>query len=236
MSLLVCKDLAFSYDGNEILSGINFQVDSGDYLCIVGQNGAGKSTLVKGLLNLKKPSSGTIEVGEGLQPNEIGCLPQQTQAQKNFPASVNEVVLSGCLNSKGMKPFYSKKDKRDVMEKLNMLGIGDLKDTCYHNLSGGQQQRVLLARALCATKKLVLLDEPVTGLDPLIAAEMYRLIEILNKERGITVIMVSHDIREAVKHADHILHLGNGQLFFGKTRDYLKSDTGRFFVLGEVKC
>lgn len=236
MSLLICQNVSFSYEGTTVLSGISFAVETGDYLCIIGENGAGKSTLMKGLLHLKKPSSGTILTGDGLKPTEIGYLPQQTAAQKDFPASVLEVVLSGRLNSCGRRPFYSRADKTDAEEKIALLGIESLKKRCYRDLSGGQQQRVLLARALCATKKLLLLDEPVTGLDPMMTAELYRVIADLNKNYGITVVMVSHDVRGAVEQADHILHLGNEQLFFGATGSYLESELGKRFVGGSVSC
>ena len=172
MSLLTCQDASFSYEGTAVLSDLCFSVEAGDYLCIVGENGAGKSTLLKGLLHLKKPSSGLVLTGDGLKSTEIGYLPQQTAAQKDFPASVWEVVLSGRLNGCGLRPFYNRADRQDVQEKLALLGITELRRRCYRDLSGGQQQRVLLARALCATKKLLLLDEPVTGLDPVMTAEL----------------------------------------------------------------
>lgn len=236
MTLLTCQNVSFAYEGTPVLTGVNFSVMPGDYLCIVGENGAGKSTLLKGLLRLKRPSEGKILMGDNLKATEIGYLPQQTIAQKDFPASVHEVVLSGRLNSLGFHPFYRKSDKREVRKNLRLLGIADLESRCYRDLSGGQQQRVLLARALCATRKLLLLDEPVTGLDPLATAELYRVISDLNHTQGISVIMVSHDIQGAIKHADHVLHLGHRQLFFGTTAEYLKSDIGRRFVGGEIRC
>jgi zinc transport system ATP-binding protein len=201
---------------------------------VVGENGTGKSTLIKGLLKLKAPSSGLIECCNGLNSNEIGYLPQQNAAQKDFPASVFEVVLSGRLNRRRFSPFYSKADKVEAMQALQLLGIEELKRACYRELSGGQQQRVLLARALCATKKLLLLDEPVTGLDPVMTVGFYRLIRQLNRKQNISVVMVSHDIHGVVDQADHILHLGNTQLFFGPTAEYIKSDLGRRFVGGEL--
>lgn len=233
MSLIKCSNAAFGYDGSPVLTGVDFSVEQGDYLCIVGENGSGKSTLIKGLLKLKTPISGTVETGDGLLASEIGYLPQQSEAQKNFPASVYEVVLSGRLNSCRSKPFYSSEDKRDVGEKLELMGMSDMKKRCYHELSGGQQQRVLLARALCATKKLLLLDEPVAGLDPIVTNDMYRLIERINKEYKITIIMVSHDIAAAVRYASHILQLGHKQLFFGATPEYVSSNWGRLFLGGE---
>ncbi|HQQ89194.1 MAG TPA: metal ABC transporter ATP-binding protein [Oscillospiraceae bacterium] len=236
MALLTCRNVSFAYEGTTVLTGVDFCVNPGDYLCIVGENGAGKSTLLKGLLHLKKPSQGEILTGDGLKATEIGYLPQQTAAQKDFPASVYEVVLSGRLNSRGIHPFYSKTDKQEVQNSLRLLGIEALRNRCYRDLSGGQQQRVLLARALCATKKLLLLDEPVTGLDPVMTTEFYRLIASLNREQKITVVMVSHDIRGAVEEASHILHLGNRQLFFGTAAEYIASDLGRRFVGGEAGC
>ena len=220
MSVLACQDLAFSYDGKDVLKGVNFTLKQGEYLCIVGENGSGKTTLMKGLLRLNKPTKGKIVTGDGLKPNEIGYLPQQTQIQRDFPASVYEVVLSGCLNSMGRRLFYGKKHKQLVIDNLEALDILSLKNKCYRELSGGQQQRVLLARALCATQKMLLLDEPVTGLDPVAAEEFYRMIEKLNREKGITIIMVSHDVKGVVSHASHVLHLDGVQKFFGTMEEY----------------
>lgn len=233
MALISCKGASFSYEGNIVVSGLEFQVNSGDYLCIVGENGSGKSTLMKGLLRLKQPDKGSISLGDGLKTNEIGYLPQQTAAQKDFPASVYEVVLSGRLSSRGLRPFYSKEDKRITEENMQRLGITDLKDRCYRELSGGQQQRVLLCRALGATKKVLLLDEPAAGLDPLITQDLYRLIQNINSETGITIIMVSHDIHSAMEYASHILHLKNKQEFFGTKDTYKESEIGKRFWGGE---
>lgn len=223
MSYIVCENLALGYEGKIVTEGLNFKVAAGDYLCIIGENGAGKSTLVKTILNLRRPLSGTIQKGGGLKAFEIGYLPQQTQVQKDFPATVWEVVLSGCLNRCGMRPFYTKAEKAMADENIEKMDIKSLKKQCFRDLSGGQQQRVLLARALCATRKLLLLDEPVAGLDPKVTTEMYELIAGLNKE-GITIIMVSHDLHSAVSYASHILHIGREQQFFGKTEDYVKTD------------
>lgn len=234
MSLIACNNLKIGYEGQAILENINFELNSGDYLCIIGENGAGKSTLMKTILRLKKPMSGEIITGDGLKNNEIGYLPQQTNVQKDFPASVFEVVLSGKLNSLGFRPFYSRKDKLDAHDKLHMLGIDSLIDKCYNELSGGQQQRVLLARAMCATKKMILLDEPVAGLDPIATEELYESINTINKKMGITIMMVSHDIEAAIKYASHILHLKHDSIFFGKTEDYLKTEQGIKYVKGEV--
>ena len=230
MALLSCRDLSLGYEGKPILEHINFEVNSGDYLCIVGENGSGKSTLMRTILGLHSPLRGTVETGDGLKQNEIGYLPQQTLVQKDFPASVWEIVLSGCPGRQSFRPFYSKGDKELAMENLTRMGIPHLKRRCYRELSGGQQQRVLLARALCATKKLLLLDEPVSGLDPKVTAEMYQLIQELNREEGITVIMISHDIRSTLQYATHVLHLGS-EVFFGTLEAYLNSSA--MFGLGK---
>ena len=226
MALLTIKDLSLGYDSHAIVENLNFTVESGDYLCIVGENGSGKTTLLKTLLNLQSPIKGEILTGDGLKKNEIGYLPQQTLIQKDFPASVREIVLSGCQGQCGLRPFYSKEEKALAEENMERMNITSLASRCYRELSGGQQQRVLLARALCATGKLLILDEPVSGLDPLVTAEMYQLIEKLNRE-GITIIMISHDIDAAVKYASHILHIGD-TLFFGSKDDYIKMGLGKW--------
>ena len=232
MAILTCENASFSYDGVTVLEGVDFSLQAGDYLCVVGENGSGKSTLIRGLLSLKAPASGRISLGDGLKRSEIGYLPQQTEIQRDFPASVREVVLSGCLNSLGSRLLYGAEDKRRAEMNMERMGIEELKDTGYQELSGGQQQRVLLARALCATKKLLLLDEPVTGLDPVAAGEMYNLIKLVNLCDNISVIMVTHDIHEAVRYATHILHLGHRQLFFGTAAEYRRSPLGRRFLGG----
>ena len=229
MAQLTCQNLCVGYDGKSVLQDLSFKVFAGDYLCIVGENGSGKSTLMKTILGLQPPISGRILTGDGLRKNEIGYLPQQTQVQKDFPASVREIVLSGCQGRCGSRPFYNKEEKQLVLDAMDKMQITHLAGRCYRELSGGQQQRVLLARALCATRKMLLLDEPVSGLDPKVTAEMYALIEKLNREDGITVIMISHDIAAAVKYASHILHIGD-TVFFGTKADYLESPQGRIFA------
>lgn len=233
MALITCCDVSFAYEGNIVIKGLNFEVNAGDYLCIFGENGSGKSTLIKGLLRLKQPASGYITMSGDLKPNEIGYLPQQTAVQRDFPASVYEVVMSGRLNSRGIKPFYYKNDKKIVNENLTRLNVLDLKDRCYRELSGGQQQRVLLARALCATKKILLLDEPVAGLDPVATQDLYQVIRMINQQMGITIIMVSHDIHSSANYADHVLHLENEQVFFGKLDDYKNTEIGKRFLGGD---
>ena len=202
-----------------LLQDINFSVKEGDYLCIIGENGSGKSTLMRTLLNLQQPIHGKITFGAGVKSDEIGYLPQQTVIQKDFPASVREIVLSGCQNRVGMRPFYNRSEKKRACEMMEKLQITNLENRCYRELSGGQQQRVLLARALCATKKILLLDEPVSGLDPKVTDEMYRLIEKINCEDKITIIMISHDMKAAMNYASHILHIGE-EVFYGTRQEY----------------
>lgn len=228
MAQLTCNSLTLGYDGKTVLEGLDFSVNSGDYLCIIGENGSGKTTLMKAILRLHSPMEGSIVMENGFQPAGIGYLPQQTVVQKDFPASVWEIVLSGCLNRCGLRPYYNHKEKQLARSNMEKMGISHLSGRCYRELSGGQQQRVLLARALCAAGKMLLLDEPVSGLDPKVTAEMYGLIRKLNEE-GITILMISHDISAAVKYASHILHIGNPH-FFGTRDEYLDNDTGKAFL------
>jgi len=234
MPQLSCRNLAIGYNGKTIAKNISFDVNKEDYLCIVGENGSGKSTLIKTILHLTPAISGEIITGDGLVSNEIGYLPQQTEAQKDFPASVKEVVRSGCLNRCGLRPFYNKHEKQMAKEYMQFLGISHLEKKCYRELSGGQQQRVLLARALCAAKKTLLLDEPAAGLDPKAATEMYDLINKLNKN-GITIIAISHDIKASLRHASHILHMGGKRiLFFGASNEYVTSEIGSKYAAAGV--
>lgn len=229
MALITCKDLVLGYDGRAITQAFDFSVHTSDYLCIVGENGSGKSTLIKTLLRLQSPISGSIETGDGLQANEIGYLPQQTAVQRDFPASVREIVISGCQGRCGLRPFYNRKEKALAAEMMHKLGLDGMEKRCYRELSGGQQQRVLLARALCATQKILLLDEPVAGLDPKVTTEMYRIIDDLNKQDGITIIMISHDMDAALHYASHILHIGDTS-FYGTKAEYLNSKIGKRFA------
>lgn len=230
MALLTCENVAVGYEGAPVIEGLDFAVERGDYLYIVGENGSGKSTLMKTILGLIRPRMGHVVTGEGLKRTEIGYLPQQTVVQKDFPASVREIVLSGCLNRMGLRPFYTRREKELAARNMARLGVTPLASHCYRELSGGQQQRVLLARALCATRKLIMLDEPVTGLDPKVTTEMYELVAALNRDEGLTVVMISHDIAAAVRYATHILHLGGGKYFFGSRAEYLNSAAGRIFT------
>ena len=220
MAQLVCENVSLGYNSKAILKKLNFKIHKGEYLCIVGENGSGKTTLMKTILRLHSPLKGRIYTGDGLLADEIGYLPQQTEVQRDFPASVKEIVLSGCQSRCGKRPFYIKAEKDLAIENMKKMGVYELQNRCYRELSGGQQQRVLLARALCATQKMLLLDEPVSGLDPNATEEMYELIDSLNKS-GITIIMISHDVNAAIKYATHILHIGKN-IFFGKKEEYLE--------------
>ena len=218
MSLLEVENLALGYEGRTVAEGISFRVEKGDYLCVVGENGSGKSTLIKTLLGLNAPISGSIKRGDGLEARGIGYLPQQTVHQRDFPASVKEIVMSGFAGAAGLRPFFSAVQKAAALDNMRKLGIENIAGRCYRELSGGQQQRVLLSRALCAADKMLLLDEPVSGLDPNAAEEMYSVIERLNKD-GMTVIMISHDIAAALRYATHILSVGE-EIFFGTVGEY----------------
>ncbi len=230
MAYITCENLVLRYESLTVQKNLSFRVEKDDYLCIVGENGSGKSTLVKCLLGLKALDGGKMQFGDGLKRNEIGYLPQQSMIQRAFPASVEEVVLSGCLNGRAIHPFYTKAEKARAAEQMECLNITSLAKRCYRELSGGQQQRVLLARALCATKKLLLLDEPLTGLDPLVASELYSILQHIHDAHGIAVIMVTHDVECAVRHAKNILHIGRNESFFGSCADYEKSAVGRRFL------
>lgn len=230
MPLIACDRVTLRYDRTVAVEDLTFTVERGAALCIVGENGSGKSSLVKALLGLMPVASGQIRYEAGFGPRQIGYLPQQTALQRDFPASVYEIVLSGCLSRMGLRPYYTAAERRRAEAALGRLGIAALRDRSYHELSGGQQQRVLLARALCAASALLLLDEPVAGLDPLATQELYQVIGELHREAGMTVITVSHDVAAAVNQATHILHLRKGALFFGTAEAYRQSAVGRLFL------
>ena len=213
MAQLTCENLTLGYNSNTVLENVSFSVEKGDYLCIIGENGSGKTTLMKTILRLQKPLEGQISTGDGVLPDEIGYLPQQTQVQRDFPASVWEIVLSGCQSRCGKRPFYNKEEKKLAEEAMKRMEIENLSKRCYRELSGGQQQRVLLARALCAAQKMLLLDEPVSGLDPSVTQEMYELIEQLHKD-GITIMMITHDVDAAKKYATKILKVQDKTALF----------------------
>jgi zinc transport system ATP-binding protein len=229
-----CQNAAFGYDGHIAVRDLTFTVTKGDYLCIVGENGSGKSTLIKGLLRLIPPMEGTISFGGEFNKNGAGYLSQQTAAKKDFPAGVYEIVLSGNSGGMGLRPFYSAGEKQRAEENMERLNVADLRRRCFRELSGGQQRRVLIARSLCAAGKILLLDEPASGLDPLVTSDMYGLLEKINRDMGITIIMVSHDIEGALNNARSVLHLKkrvkdgiNGPCFFGSSAEYRRSDSGR---------
>lgn len=227
MAYITCENLALGYEGHTIVENLYFSLKAGDYLCIVGENGTGKSTLIKTLLHLQEPLGGKISMGDGLKPYDIGYLPQQTMVQRDFPATAWEIVLSGTLSHMGFRPFYGKKEKKLAEETMKKLHIWELRYRCYRTLSGGQQQRILLARALCATEKVLLLDEPMTGLDPMVTAEFYQILQKLNQE-GIAILMVSHDI-QAIPFASHILHLKHKDSFYGTCEEYQNSPNWELF-------
>jgi len=227
--LIVCRNVSLGYEGQSVLTHLDLTVRAGDYLCIVGDNGSGKSTLLRGLLGLLPPQSGEILRADELRRGAIGYLPQQTRAQRDFPATVFEVVLSGCLNEKGMRFFYSSAQKSKALMNMGKLGILELKDQCYRDLSGGQQQRVLLARALCAASRLLILDEPITGLDPAAAQDLYKILAYLNQKEGMAIVMVTHDLRASLRNARTVLHIGHRGNFHGTVADYLASPQGRRF-------
>ena len=227
--LILCRDVSLGYEGQPLLHHLDLTVREGDYLCVVGENGSGKSTLMKGLLGLLQPLSGEIRRAPELAAGAIGYLPQQTQAQRDFPATVYEVVLSGYLNQKGFRFFYTAAQKSGALMNMGKLGILELRDKCYRELSGGQQQRVLLARALCAARRLLILDEPITGLDPAAAQDLYKTLTYLNEKEGMAVVMVTHDLKAALRSARTVLHIGRDSWFYGTTAEYLASPQGRRF-------
>jgi len=233
MPQLTCQNLTIGYEGKTVISDLTFSVYAGDYLCIVGENGSGKSTLMKTMLKLKSPTAGHVVIEDSLGLGDFGYMPQQIVVQKDFPASVREVVRSGCLSRSGLRPYYSKTEKKLADSNMEALGIADLAKSCFRELSGGLQQRALLARALCAARKILFLDEPAAGLDPATTADMYSIIAKLNAD-AMTIVMISHDIAAAAKHSTHILHIGaQAALFFGKTADYIESETGKAYLGGE---
>ncbi len=227
--LVVCRDVSLGYEGQRVLSHLDLRIRSGDYLCVVGDNGSGKSTLLRGLLGLLPPLEGEIQRAPELERGAVGYLPQQTRAQRDFPATVEEVVLSGCLNRKGLRFFYTAAQRSQALMNLGKLGVLELRNECYRDLSGGQQQRVLLARALCAAGRLLILDEPVTGLDPAAAQDLYKTLNYLNRKEGMAVVMVTHDLRPALRDAGTVLHIGRGGTFLGTPAEYLASPLGRRF-------
>lgn len=230
--LISCRDVSLGYEGRPILEHLNLTIREGDYLCVIGENGSGKSTLIRVLLGLLSPLSGEIRRAPGIRRGAIGYLPQQTQAQRNFPATVQEVVLSGFLNRRGWRFFYTADQKSAAVANMKKLGILELKSRCYRELSGGQQQRVLLARALCAASRLLILDEPITGLDPAAAQDLYKLLSHFNADEGMAIVMVTHDLEAALRSAKSVLHVGRSSWFSGTVEEYLRSPQGSRFCEG----
>lgn len=220
MALITMKDVTIAFEGAVAVDRVSLEVDRGDYLVIVGENGSGKSTLMRAMLGLVRPRAGRIAYGDGLVKNRIGYLPQQTAAQRDFPASVEEVVLSGCVNRMGMRCFFSRLEHEKAAQNMRLLDVEKYRKKPYRSLSGGQQQRALLARALCATDAILLLDEPVTGLDPAAAQEFYDVIRELNRVHGVAVVMVSHDLGGAMRDANKVLVMDRGMDFFGTKEAY----------------
>lgn len=235
MILLSCHDMNIGYDGNTIVEHINIEITNGDYVCIVGENGSGKSTLIKTLVNLIPPVSGKLKYDATIKPQSIGYLPQQIQVQQDFPASVYEVVLSGCLNRLGYYPFYRKKEKDIANRYLKLLEISHLRNKPFRELSGGQQQRVLLARALCSTDKILFLDEPFSGLDIFMSQQIYKIIDFINKEYGVTIVLISHDIDAALKYAKKVIHVGKTITFQGTPKEYYQSEVGKNYLGGKTE-
>ena len=208
MSIIKIENMSFSYTNtSKTLKDINMEIKEGEFIAIVGENGSGKSSLIKCILGLNKIQSGKITVND-----RIGYLPQMTEIQNNFPATIEEIVLSGTIPNNVLKIFYTKEDKKkaeDIMKKLNLY---DMRKKCFYELSGGQKQRVLIARALCSTEKILLLDEPVNGLDPKIVNQIYKLLHKLNKDKGITIVMVSHDVERCLKYCSRVIEMENGEI------------------------
>lgn len=221
MNLIEIKNLTLGYEKQSVIKNVNMSIDENDFICIVGPNGAGKSTLVKGILGLIKPMKGKV-IYNNLKQNFIGYMPQETKIDSNFPASVLEIVLSGTLNRLGFKCFYTKKEKEIALANLKLLGISNLKDKNFCDLSGGQRQKVLLARSLCASKKLLILDEPSNNLDSKSKKELYKNIVDLNKNKGMTIIMITHDLDHDNLIGNKILSLRENDIFFGSTEEFVR--------------
>lgn len=227
---LKAENITIAYDRMNVVEDVSIFIESGDYLSIVGENGSGKSSLLKGILGLVPIKSGEVTFFNDVSKRNIGYLPQQMTTWKEFPASVYEVVLSGCLTRSSFHPFYTKEEKQLAKANMKKLGIYDFRKKTFGNLSGGQKQRVLLARALCATDKILFLDEPISGLDPIVTEEFYEVIYKLNQEEHLTIVMVSHDIENALKYSNKILHMQDFKYFFGTKEDYMQSKLGKAFL------
>lgn len=222
MAILTAKKVKIGFGENVVIKDASFSLDEGDFACVVGTNGSGKSTLIKAILGLIKPMSGTIEYGEGLTQTTIGYLPQETRPDANFPATVEEIVLSGCLGHMKMRPFYCHKEHEHVRESLRTLGIDELAKASFMKLSGGQKQKVLLARSLSATKKLLILDEPSNNLDYKSRKDFYKTLKKLNSEQGLTIIMITHDLDADDLIGNKVVAISDGVAKIAATAEYLE--------------
>ena len=232
MTLIECKRLSVGYDKKVVCKDINFKVEEGDYLCILGENGSGKSTLLKTILGLNKAVFGKVIFEKSLSKNKLGYLPQQNDFQKDFPATVKEVIMSGFISQMGLRPFYNKAEKNKANGIIEFLGLENLTKNGFKELSGGQQQRVLLARALCATDKILVLDEPTNGLDSKTTNQFYKLLKNLNNS-GLTIIMVSHNLDKVMEYASHIVYLKYSMIFNGTKQEFESSDIMSALKVGE---
>ena len=219
MSIIKIENMSFGYTNSyETLSNINMEINEGEFVTIIGENGSGKSSLIKCILGLNKVQKGKITV-----KNRIGYLPQMTEIQNNFPATIEEIVLSGTIPQNIKKIFYTKEDKKKAEETMKKLNLYDMRKKCFYELSGGQRQRVLIARALCSTDQVLLLDEPVNGLDPKIVTGIYEMLYNLNKNQGLTIIMVSHDIDRSIQYSTRVIEIENGKIVKDiNAKDYKK--------------
>ncbi len=219
-NLITAQNITLAFDGHTAAENVSFTLARGDYLCVVGENGSGKSTLLRAVTGEIKPVAGRLMISPELRRAGIGYLPQQSKIQRDFPASVREVVVSGCVRRDNTGLFWKRKSKKRAAEYMKLLHVDALADKCFGELSGGQRQRVLLARAMCASDLLLLLDEPMNGLDPEAAHEMYHAVRMLNRERGLAIMMVSHDVGCALHEAGHVLSMCRGHSFYGTVEEY----------------
>ncbi len=216
MEILSASHVSINYGAVVAVDDATFGVNEGDYFCIAGSNGSGKSTLLKGIIGLAPIKNGHLHVN--LPKEQISYLSQTNRADRDFPATVWEIILSGTQKSGKKIPFYTKDDKQRAEESMIKLGMEKFKNTRIGNLSGGQQQRALLARALCKSPKLLLLDEPFAGLDSAISEELYELYKNLNKN-GVTIIMASHDYQAIGNFASRVMLMNNSHVDFVGTND-----------------
>lgn len=227
MALLDVKNVTIRYGKSVVVDDVSFSVSEGDFLGIAGPNGAGKTSLIKAILGLVPMSSGDISVfgmpsgSRGACCGGIGYLPQKTfTANPLFPATVEEVVILGLLSWKRFPKRIGADDRRRVRALLDELGIGDLREKSFADLSGGEHQRVVLARALIGEPRLLVFDEPSTALDPRSRDDFFRLLERLNRERGITILFITHDTVYIEKYANTILYLDRNVIYSGTTAEF----------------